>query len=314
MKRKNNGLKYLGYGFLGGVVLALTGIGISAAVILLNENARALILPPTPSASPVAPAPLLLPPATEATAPLILPAASATFTSTPTLTYLITPAATLAPSATPTLSLAEQKTQTGELAFWGNLSITEQINLYNASLTFIRKTTQESKSIGEEIAGQGYGSPTLICGPLSIAILQRAEILSANVTPYEFWLLNPFVPKDRALADKTFPAKEYEHHVIRTALNKIDYKGFPLYPGDFLYIKDGDGGTFEHMLVVNRVDALGRAYAVTNFYTPQGFIIDETMLYDPNEPNLGIFKWWTRKKNAEEGATGFGGFELWRKK
>jgi|GEM_PF-407299 len=313
MKKKNAELKYLGYGFLGGVILAISGLGISAAAILLNENARALILSPTLSG-----APLLFQPATETAAPFISPTASATFT--PTLTYFSTPSLTpapdylAAPTETPTLSLAELKLQSGELAFWGNLSMAEQINLYNASLTFIRKTSQDSKQVGEEIAGRGYGSPTLICGPLSIAILQRAQVLTADVTPYEFWLLNPFVPKDRALANRTFPAEAYEHHVIRTALNKIDYKGFLLYPGDFLYIKDGDGGTFEHMLVVNRVDALGRAYAVTNFYTPQGYIIDETMLYDPNEPNLGIFKWWTRKKNAEEGATGFGGFELWRRK
>jgi hypothetical protein len=66
------------------------------------------------------------------------------------------------------------------------------------------------------------------------------------------------------------------------------------------------------MLVVNRVDGLGRAYAVTNFGTTDGYIIDEVMLYDPTDPDAGMFRVWTEKQNALLGSTGFGGFEVWR--
>jgi hypothetical protein len=73
-------------------------------------------------------------------------------------------------------------------------------------------------------------------------------------------------------------------------------------------------GNFDHMLVVNRVDANGRAYAVTNYHTAEGFIIAEALLYDPHTPGVGLFYEWTKKEFAASGSTGFGGFELWRKR
>ncbi len=66
------------------------------------------------------------------------------------------------------------------------------------------------------------------------------------------------------------------------------------------------------MLVVTRVDGNGRAYAVTNHATSDGFVIDEVMLYDPAKPGLGKFSEWTNRQNNNNGRTGFGGFELWR--
>jgi hypothetical protein len=66
------------------------------------------------------------------------------------------------------------------------------------------------------------------------------------------------------------------------------------------------------MLVVSRVDSDLRAYAVTNFGTPDGYVIAETLLYDPHDPNAGIFHTWTKEKDAVLGSTGFGGYELWR--
>jgi hypothetical protein len=36
------------------------------------------------------------------------------------------------------------------------------------------------------------------------------------------------------------------------------------------------------------------------------------LLYDPADPNVGLFHQWTKEKNAILGATGFGGYELWR--
>ena len=100
--------------------------------------------------------------------------------------------------------------------------------------------------------------------------------------------------------------------MIETPLNKVDWKATPLQPGDFVFIWHGSGGNFDHMLVVNRVDSLGRAYAVTNFGTTEGYIIAETMLYDPQDPAPGIFHTWTQERDAILGSTGFGGYELWR--
>jgi hypothetical protein len=153
----------------------------------------------------------------------------------------------------------------------------------------------------------------LICGPLSLAILQSAGLIeSEDIIPYDFWLLNPFIGKDRALINRVFPKEKYEDILFRPPINKFDWSAQPLQPGDFLFIKHGTGGNFDHILVVNRVDRQMRAYSVTNFGTPDGYIIDEVVLYDPNDPNVGIFHTWTEKENAALGSTGFGGFELWR--
>jgi len=66
------------------------------------------------------------------------------------------------------------------------------------------------------------------------------------------------------------------------------------------------------MLVINRVDSEGHAYAVTNHNTENDFIISEVLSHHPDKSELGMFSVWTARSNAERGATGFGGFELWR--
>jgi hypothetical protein len=203
----------------------------------------------------------------------------------------------------------------GELLITGPLTREQQIKLYETSIRFIARTTEESRKVGVKINGFGYGSPTLICGPLSLAILQSANLIEyKDIVPYDFWLLNPYISKDRALIERVFPEDKYEDTRFKTPLNKFDWKANPLQPGDFLYIDRGTGGNFDHMLVVNRVDSQGRAYAVTNYGTPDGYIINEIMLYDPNNPDAGIFHTWTEKQFAELGSTGFGGFELWRQR
>ena len=203
--------------------------------------------------------------------------------------------------------------ENGELLITGPLTLEQQVKLYETSIQFIARTTGESKQVGEEINGIGYGSPTLICGPLALAILQGSNLVADQaVVPHDFWLLNPYIPKDRTLINQVFPADKYEDTRFKTPLNKFDWSAYPLQPGDFIYIDRGTGGNFDHMLVVSRVDSQMRAYAVTNFGTRDGYLIDEVMLYDPNDSNAGIFHTWTEKQFAELGSTGFGGFELWR--
>ena len=160
----------------------------------------------------------------------------------------------------------------------------------------------------------GYGDPSNICGPLAIAILRDAGIISSDIAPHAFWLLNPLAATDAQLLERTFPREKYAHAIIPTALNKIDWRATPLLPGDFLFIWHGSWGNFDHMLVVNRVDSNQRAYAVTNYGAADGYLISEALLYDPADPTLGLFHQWTRQRDQILGSTGFGGYELWRRR
>ena len=108
------------------------------------------------------------------------------------------------------------------------------------------------------------------------------------------------------------PLAKFESFRVQIKLNKVDWQETPLYPGDFVYLYAGGDGNFEHMLVVSRVDSEGRTYSVTNHDTEDGFIITEILLYHPDIPNVGMFPVWTERPNRKMGATGFGGFEVWR--
>jgi len=237
---------------------------------------------------------------------LIYPSKTPTTTDTPTLTPTV-------PSSTPTLSgTVMDLFASGYLSQRGPLSLEQQINVFSSSLKFIRSTTEESYRLGNRINGIGNGAPGNICGPLAIAILEDAEIIRSSMDPHAFWLLNPDVPEDRKNLNIVFPPILFENIQLHQKINEIDWNENPLYPGDFLYIYAGKGGNFEHMLVVNRVDADGRAYSVMNFNTTDGFIIDEILLYDPSVSNAGIFSSWTARPYAKMGSTGFGGIEIWR--
>ena len=192
------------------------------------------------------------------------------------------------------------------------LTSDEQAQLYYAALTYVATDFATIKANGERINGVGYGHPSNICGPLAIAILKDAYILGKDVVPYHFWLLNPDVKENRARLEETFPAERFENWRDTRSLNKIDWREFPLMPGDFLYLYSGSRGNFEHMLVVTRVDEDGRAYSVTNYNTEDGFVVSEALLYDPNNPGEGFFYEWTAREKALLGSTGFNGFELWR--
>ncbi len=195
----------------------------------------------------------------------------------------------------------------------GPLDTTEQLALYIASLRYLAPTTADGIRLARELNYIGKdGHPSNICGPLSIAILRETGILSPDTSLDKFWLLDPRQGTARQLLARTFPPERFENLRTKTPLNKFDWDAFPLQPGDFLYIYAGTGGNFEHMLVVNRTDGKQRAYAVTNYATPNGFVITEVLLYDANDKTAGIFHTWTKRNYAQLGSTGFGGFEIWR--
>jgi hypothetical protein len=236
-----------------------------------------------------------------------------TFTLTPTA--IDPPINTLAPSLLATTTPNEVLTliNNGGLIFTGALSNAEQISLYRSSINYMEPTVKDSVRKALEINGVGYGDPSNICGPLAIAIMQGAGLLNnIGLVPHDFWLLDPMATGDQKILERVFPPSHYLHIKFTTPINKMNWRNFPLQPGDFLFIWHGSGGNFDHMLVVTRVDNNSDTYSVTNYGTKQGFVIAETMLYNPSDPNVGIFHTWTQERDAILGSTGFGGFEVWR--
>jgi len=237
--------------------------------------------------------------------------------TTPTLTptTIVPPSNTLdaALPATETPDPVQSTINNGGLIFTGALSSDQQIALYRASLNYVQPTVEDSIRSAKEINGVGYGDPSNICGPLAIAIMQSAGLLiNSGIVPHDFWLLNPLASGDQKLLERAFPPNRYLYIKFPGPLNKTNWHDFPLQPGDFLFIWHGSGGNFDHMLVVTRVDSNLNTYSVTNYGTPQGFVIAETMLYNPTDPKAGIFHTWTQERDAILGSTGFGGFEIWR--
>lgn len=190
-------------------------------------------------------------------------------------------------------------------------------SLYEASLKYIAKDEDQARKKArgiDFIEGSTGEDPSNMCGPLSIAILGSGGLLPVGADPSDFWLPDPSDKDKRRIFEQTFPRQMYEWRDEKESIEKIDFSQNPLYPGDLLFLRAGNRGSFGHVLVVTRVDNEGRAFSVTNFRTPSGFVIDEVMLYDPKNPGQGKFYEWTDERNSHLGLTGFGGFYLWRLK
>jgi hypothetical protein len=309
---RSTDLKYLGYGFGIGALLAslfFAGWFFIPQFNVFGGNslfdAQNTPIPPSPAITMM---PITQPIATSTFTATATITATTTITAIPTFTF--TP--TSLPSPTATLTNAEIMVSTGELAFAGPLTREQQIKLYEASLFFIAPTYELSKKMSVLINNARFSDPNTTCGPLSIAILQKAGILSGDLVAHDFFLINPDLGKDRIVIKKIFNPEQYTDTRYKVRIDQFDWYANPLVPGDFIYIYSGTGGNFEHMLVVNRVDSQGRAYSVTNYNTEQGFVIDEALLYDPADSNAGLFSRWTEKQFQKLGSTGYAGFEVWR--
>ncbi len=290
--------KDLAIGLVGGFSLA----ALAAASAMLISPATIPVMRPVPSSTQQSHITVTNPPpATNVPSPTA--ATTSTITLEPTLALV-----------TSTPDIVEAALRANSLIFEGPLSQNEQAALYRASLKYIRFTPEESRALAKEINGVGYGDPSNICGPLAIAILRDANLIPADIVPHDFWLLDPNAVTDARILEHTFPWNRYSHVIMASPINKIDWRAWPLLPGDFVFIWHGSGGNFDHMLVITRVDSESRTYAVTNYGTPNGYIISEAMLYDPNDPSAGLFRQWTAERNAVLGSTGFGGFEVWRRR
>lgn len=232
-------------------------------------------------------------------------------TAVPSLTAVATsqihPTNTFQPTLTSTLPPTPQPPYRGALD-------AEQRDLLNrVAQQYISLTPEEAQTtaIALDFIGRN-ANPATICGPLSLAILQQAGLVDQSIDLADFWYLDPRPGHDERLLQVVFPADRFEKIEQDLPLNQVDFTRDPLYPGDFLYLFAGDSGSFEHMIVVSRVDDTGKAYAVTNLNTQEGVIISEVMLYDPDEPGVGQFYEWTDWVNRYIGRTGYGGYWLWR--
>lgn len=301
---------YFGLGLIIGV--SVTAL-LMAVILILGGAAATHAAPPPPTTIATAVAEIATATSTaEIPSPLPSPSPFPTFTPIPALTAAPNIAPGLDPISSPTPDPVISALNAGDLVFTGPLPIVQQISLYRASLSYAQATAKDSARVAKEINGVGYGDPTNICGPLAIAILRDAGVIANDISPHDFWLLNPVTALDQRQLARAFPAERFSHSKVVTALNKVDWQATPLEPGDFLFIWHGSGGNFDHMLVVSRVDRAQRAYAVTNFGTANGYVISETLLYDPRDPKAGIFHTWTKERDAMLGSTGFGGYEIWR--
>jgi hypothetical protein len=193
------------------------------------------------------------------------------------------------------------------------LSESQRLRLLEAARLFLApdnaSADQMARSI-DFIEGQNEAASTM-CGPLSIAILQAAGLLGAWARPHDFWLLNP--RQNLQPVEYTFPIEKYWWHEFDEPVAQFDFRRFALIAGDMVYLHAGPGDTFEHVLIVNRVDEDGRPHSVTNYFTHDGTIIEERALYDPAQPGIGQFADWANRDIRNTlGNTGSGGFRVWR--
>jgi hypothetical protein len=306
-------LKYLGYGFGIGALLASLFFAVFFFVPQFNASGGSSLFGVQDTTTPTL---ILISTIQPANTFAATETATATVADAPTIeanpTFTFTP--TPPPSPTATLTIAEMKVASGEIAFAGPLTQEQQIKLYEASQFFIAPTYELSKKMSVLINQARFSDPNTTCGPLSIAILKKASILNEDLVAHSFFLINPNLGKDRGIINTTFRPDLYTDTRYKVRIDQFDWRANPLKPGDFVYIYSGTGGNFDHMLVVNRVDNQGRAYSVTNYNTDQGFVINEALLYDPANSNAGLFSQWTEKQFQKLGSTGYAGFEVWRLK
>jgi len=250
------------------------------------------------------------PPDVSITKPTVTPTPPLQQSSTPTIQPIRQLTPTNEPQVEDTATPAVKPQDNGDV-----ITPVQKERLYQASLKYIATNEVDAIKIAR---GMNFvhndGHPASMCGPLSIAILMDAGLMEKYMDLHEFWELNPRPGYNENTMKTFFPEDRYLWLTNSTPINKIDYKEFPLKAGDFIYLFAGNGGNFDHIITVSRVDSMGRAYSVSNLNTPSGYIISEVLLYDPNQPGTGMFYDWTNRKYKRLGLTGLGGFQLWRLK
>lgn len=195
------------------------------------------------------------------------------------------------------------------------LSAEQRQRLLAAARGFMAPTNAAADQMAvniDFIEGRNEAASTM-CGPLSVAILQAAGLLGPWARRHDFWLLNP--RQNLKPIEYTFPESKYRWYQFDTPIAEFDFAQFPLLTGDLVYLHAKPGDTFEHVLVVNRLDEQGRPYSITNYFTHDGTVIEERLLDDPADPAAGQFAAWANRDIRNTlGNTGGGGFRIWRAK
>ncbi|MEK7070475.1 MAG: serine hydrolase, partial [Patescibacteria group bacterium] len=195
----------------------------------------------------------------------------------------------------------------------------ENNKVTTAAKKFITNSQTETNKITQDVLGIFQGDGSNICGVLSVQILKEAGLIDQRVDPKNYWLLNPFIKSGEERLVSIFPKDKYTWDIFSQNIGSFDFKTYKLKAGDFLYLT---GGTFDHIVTISRVDEKGRVYAVTNlkngFITgntdDKNFVIQEVLLYDSENPTLGMFYKWSDISNTKLGNTGASEFRIWSRK
>lgn len=249
------------------------------------------------------------------------PTATPTLTPQPTYTATSTATKTQTPTATktstpvpPTLTATMTAQEKAEEKLW------------QGSLEYLAFTPEDANQVAQRIdfASGPHESADNACGPLTVAILKSGGYLPEEASEHEMWLLcpredNPECHGMETLKREFFPIDQYDYIRVDESIGSYNWESNPLQPGDWLYLFVRKGisnyAGFDHMIVVTRVDENGAAYSVTNINYGEGFVITEALLYDPDDPGVGLFYDLTNDHLRKElGMTGTAGFLLIRSK
>lgn len=170
---------------------------------------------------------------------------------------------------------------------------------------YIAKTEAEAIALAQGLDFIGpespYEHPSNMCGPLAASVLRDLQVLPAGfeINPSSFWLANP------QRLDRLLPQPAFQKIAMNQSVDSVD---FDWRVGDFVYLQGGD---FDHMVTISRVDSAGKVFAISNFKNPDGrFVVEEYLLSDPSDPEAGLFKEWPRPDRV--GRTGMSGVYVWR--
>ncbi len=184
--------------------------------------------------------------------------------------------------------------------------------LKQAASAYVVESSDGADQIARKInwlPDQDVEDSSMMCGPLSGAILKDAGFLSPDFDLGLLWLPDP-IRNGRPWT--LFGREEFYVFGFRSpylALTRFNFLQFPLLPGDMIYSYGGSG---THVLVVTEIDASGRAYTVTNYCLGEDNCpIRRMLLYDLEQPGQGAFY-----QEFQEGwfRTGLMGFDVLRSK
>jgi hypothetical protein len=162
--------------------------------------------------------------------------------------------------------------------------------LKQAASAYVVESSDGADQIARKInwlPDQDVEDSSMMCGPLSGAILQDAGFLPPDFDLGLLWLPDP-IRNGRPWT--LFSREEFYVFGFRSpylALARFNFLQFPLLPGDMIYSYGGSG---THVFVVTEIDASGRAYTVTNYCLGEDNCpIRRMLLYDLEQPGQGAF-------------------------